>query len=276
MGPKKPNLTIAWAGPYQIDWVYTNGSVKLVDLAGLALPGYYNASKIKHYEYVQDQVSTPDKSTTDEEVNLHHDMFDEPTVGSVELIDDYDKLWAEVLDETNQSVSGESMMTAQPGWDSEQEERDTLVMDKYHERRIYRQRTFCKVPACTILRDEMPGTTHNCTVPGNMEGSEAGIQREEGSHMPAEGKTGTSSALSFPSLSKLSIPTSPVSQSLPKHQPSFLKAFKPLPALYNLLFEDSNSQAMETIGEHTRGSSHTEHGGSAGSINLNWAPVPTD
>lgn len=39
LGPKKPNLTIAWAGPYQIEWVYTNGSVKLKDLAGFLLPG---------------------------------------------------------------------------------------------------------------------------------------------------------------------------------------------------------------------------------------------
>ena len=130
MGPKKPNLTIAWAGPYQIDWVYTNGSVKLIDLAGLALPGYYNASKIKHYEYVQDQVSTPDKSTTDEEVDINHDMFDEPTVGSVELIDDYDKLWAAILDETNHSVSSDSMITAQDGWDSDQEDRDNSVMEQ--------------------------------------------------------------------------------------------------------------------------------------------------
>ena len=68
MGPKKPNLTIAWVGPYKIDWVYTNGSVKLVDLVGLALRGYYNASKIKHYEYVHDQVSTPGKSTNDDDV----------------------------------------------------------------------------------------------------------------------------------------------------------------------------------------------------------------
>ena len=94
-------------GPYQIDWVYTNGSVKLVNLAGLALPRYYNASKIKHYEYVQDQVSTPDRSTTNDKVNLHHDMFDEPTMGPVELITDYDKLWAAILDETNQSVSSD-------------------------------------------------------------------------------------------------------------------------------------------------------------------------
>ena len=46
-------------------------------------------------------------------------MFDEPIVGLFELIDKYDKLWAEVLDETNESISGESMMTTQPGWDSE-------------------------------------------------------------------------------------------------------------------------------------------------------------
>lgn len=132
MGPKKPNLTIAWASPYQIDWVYTNGSVKLADLAGLALPRYYTTSKIKHYEYVHDQVSTPDKSTNDESVNLNHNMFDEPIVGFVKLINDYDKLWAEILDETNQSISRESMMIAQPGWDSEQEERDILVMDTTH------------------------------------------------------------------------------------------------------------------------------------------------
>ena len=33
---------------------------------------------------------------------------------------------------------------------------------------------------------------------------------------------------------------------------------------------------MENTGEHTGGSSHTEFGGSASSINLNWAPVPAD
>ena len=416
MGPKKPNLTIAWAGPYQIDWVYTNGSVKLVDLQGLALPGYYNASKIKHYEYVHDQVSTPDKSATDDEVNLNHTMFDEPTVGSVKLIDDYDQLWAEVLDETTQSVSGESMMTAQPGWDSEQEERDSFVKDKIHGENM-QAKDFLQVPACTKLGDEVPGTINECTVPGNMEGckagdEEAGKQGEEGSHMSVDGmkkgkitgkgsnyftwlnfkfnqcmsatwingtpsgalntlktrdltencfmmgksprdthdtkrptlhgknpkakslvstplipklsslctdtqkeltsipllssspsltesspssqhntinplklfsaidialdnlslhhkgKGGTEdssasflSSASFPSLSKLSIPTSPVSQHLPE-------------VLFPLA-EDSASQAMDTTGEHTGGSSHTEHGGSTGGINLNWAPVPT-
>ena len=33
---------------------------------------------------------------------------------------------------------------------------------------------------------------------------------------------------------------------------------------------------MDTTGDHTGGSSHTEHGGSTGGISLNWAPVPTD
>ena len=144
MGPKKPNLTIAWASPYQIDWVYTNGSVKLVDLQGLALPGYYNASKIKHYEYVHDQVSTPDKVATDDEIHLNHTMFDEPTVGSVELLHEYDQLWAEVLDETNQSLSGESMITAQPGWDSEQEERDSFVKTTSHEETM-QAKYFCRI-----------------------------------------------------------------------------------------------------------------------------------
>ena len=108
-----------------------------------------------------------------------------------ELIDDYDKLWAEVLDETNQSVSGESMMTAQPGWDSEQEERDSFVMDKIHGENM-QAKDFLQVPACTKLRDEVPGTINECTVPGNMEGCkagnvEAGKQGEEGSHMSVDG-----------------------------------------------------------------------------------------
>ena len=81
-------------------------------------------------------------------------MFDEPTVGSIELIDDYDQLWAEFLDETTQSVSGESMMTAQPGWDSEQEERDSFVKDKIHGENM-QAKNFLQVPACTKLRDQV-------------------------------------------------------------------------------------------------------------------------
>ena len=67
------------------------------------------------------------------------------------------------------------------------------------------------------------------------------------------------SSASFPSLSKLSIPTSPISQHLPE-----------------ILLPLAASQVMETTCEHTGGSSHTEHGGSTGGMNLNWAPVPTD
>ena len=67
LGPKKPNLKIAWAGPYQIEWVYTNGNVKLIDLAGLTLPGFYNASKIKHYEYSQASEDSPVNQSPDDE-----------------------------------------------------------------------------------------------------------------------------------------------------------------------------------------------------------------
>ena len=41
---------MAWAGPYVMDWVYTNGTIKVRDMLGLRLPGYYNISKIKKYE----------------------------------------------------------------------------------------------------------------------------------------------------------------------------------------------------------------------------------
>ena len=71
-------------------------------------------------------IRSTDTVAIDADIILNHTMFDEPTVGSIELFDDYDQLWAAVLDETNPSVSGESM-TAQPGWDSEQEERDSFV-----------------------------------------------------------------------------------------------------------------------------------------------------
>ena len=101
LGPKKPNLKIVWASPYQIEWVYTNGSVKLVDLAGLTLPGFYNASKIKHYEYSHASDSLLVSHSTDEEdidQNLQ-ELFAEPVVGSVELIDDYASRWAALIDD---------------------------------------------------------------------------------------------------------------------------------------------------------------------------------
>ncbi|MCO5547464.1 hypothetical protein L7F22_000914 [Adiantum nelumboides] len=49
LGPKIPNLKIAWFGPYEVDWVFSNGTVHLKDLSGLILPGVYNGAKIKLY-----------------------------------------------------------------------------------------------------------------------------------------------------------------------------------------------------------------------------------
>ncbi|MCO5609290.1 hypothetical protein L7F22_063516 [Adiantum nelumboides] len=49
LGPKKPNLKIAWSGPYEVDWVFSNGTVRLKDFSGLILPGVYNGAKIKLY-----------------------------------------------------------------------------------------------------------------------------------------------------------------------------------------------------------------------------------
>ena len=94
------------------------------------------------------------KVATDDEIHLNHTMFDEPTVGSVELLHEYDQLWAEVLDETNQSLSGESMMTAQPGWDSEQEERDSFVKATSHEETM-QAKQFLHKPVGTRLCDEL-------------------------------------------------------------------------------------------------------------------------
>ncbi|MCO5567853.1 hypothetical protein L7F22_021549 [Adiantum nelumboides] len=49
LGPKKPNLKIAWFGPYEVDWVFSNGTVRLKDLSGLLLPRVYNGAKFKLY-----------------------------------------------------------------------------------------------------------------------------------------------------------------------------------------------------------------------------------
>ncbi|MCO5587935.1 hypothetical protein L7F22_041888 [Adiantum nelumboides] len=51
LGPKKPNLKIAWSGPYEVDWVFSNGTVRLKDLFGLILLGVYNGAKIKLYYF---------------------------------------------------------------------------------------------------------------------------------------------------------------------------------------------------------------------------------
>lgn len=102
-----------------------------MDLAGLVLPRYYNASKIKHYEYFQDQVSTHAKQLADEEVDINlQDIFEEPIVGFVEVMDEYDNLWAAILDETSNSVSSASMMTTQEGWSYDIKERDQSVMEQ--------------------------------------------------------------------------------------------------------------------------------------------------
>ena len=74
LGPKKPNLTIAWAGPNQIEWVYTNGSVKLKDLAGLLLPGVYNASKIKLYESPPDVGQNRDQGISKQSVQQEEEL----------------------------------------------------------------------------------------------------------------------------------------------------------------------------------------------------------
>ncbi|MCO5550470.1 hypothetical protein L7F22_003957 [Adiantum nelumboides] len=49
LGPKKPNLKITWSEPYEVDWVFSNGTVRLKDLSGMILPGVYNGAKIKLY-----------------------------------------------------------------------------------------------------------------------------------------------------------------------------------------------------------------------------------
>ena len=79
-------------------------------------------------------------------------------------------------------------------------------------------------------------------------------------HPNSEGNDRNNSEL-FPSLSKLSIPTSPILQSTPAKQ-----------ALFQ---EQAQHRAMEDTEEHTSGSSHHEGGGTTG-INLSWVPVPND
>ena len=105
-------------------------SVKLIDLAGLALPGYYNASKIKHYDYVREHVSTPNMSPTEAPVDLNQDLFEAPVVGSVELIEEYDKLWAAVLDDTQSSASSDSMITVLEDWTSDWDAQDESLRDQ--------------------------------------------------------------------------------------------------------------------------------------------------
>ena len=46
---KRKNLTIGWAGPFQIERIYENGSVQLKDLEGLELPEKVNIGKLRKY-----------------------------------------------------------------------------------------------------------------------------------------------------------------------------------------------------------------------------------
>ena len=51
-------------------------------------------------------------------------------MGSFELLDDYDELWATIIDESANSVTSDSMLTAQEGWSSDMEERDQSIMEQ--------------------------------------------------------------------------------------------------------------------------------------------------
>ena len=85
-------------------------------------------------------------------------MFQEPTVGSVELVDDYDKLWAAVLDETTNSVSGDSMMTAQEGWNSDQEERNQAVVDQQEDEVKIQSKNLDQLGSSTRYQGQESGT----------------------------------------------------------------------------------------------------------------------
>lgn len=78
LGPKKLNLVMAWAGPYLVDWVYTNGTFKLKNLSGLRLPGYYNISKIKKYEcLVRQSGIEKGKESSESEADLNQLVVEE-------------------------------------------------------------------------------------------------------------------------------------------------------------------------------------------------------
>ena len=97
--------------------MYTNGSVKLRDLVGLALPGYYNASKIKLYEVDLPENSSPEENSRtsngneEQEVNLDL-LFSEPLIGSIQMEDAFHQSWASLAsDDTSSILSGNSKMT---------------------------------------------------------------------------------------------------------------------------------------------------------------------
>ncbi|MCO5575391.1 hypothetical protein L7F22_029191 [Adiantum nelumboides] len=62
LGPKKPNLKIAWSGSYEVDWIFSNGTVRLKDLSRLFLPGVYNGAKIKLYYFAPNGLATKENN----------------------------------------------------------------------------------------------------------------------------------------------------------------------------------------------------------------------
>ncbi|MCO5586954.1 hypothetical protein L7F22_040899 [Adiantum nelumboides] len=74
LGPKKPNLKLAWSGPYEVDCVFSNGTIRLKDLSGIILPGVYNGAKIKLY------YSLPNDTSKDNEILTNELNLDTPVV----------------------------------------------------------------------------------------------------------------------------------------------------------------------------------------------------
>ena len=50
-------------------------------------------------------------------------------MGSIELLDDYEEIWAAIIDKCAKSVTSDSMLTAQEGWSSDMEEPDQSVVE---------------------------------------------------------------------------------------------------------------------------------------------------
>ena len=108
------------------------------------------------------------------DINLQ-EMFTEPTVGSVELLDDYDELWAEVLDDSASSVTSNSMLTAQEGWSSDLEERDQSVMEQQEDEALSTQPRVV-YQEHNQLMDDMAGVKDEPQVSGMCEREVARIQ----------------------------------------------------------------------------------------------------
>ena len=95
--------------------------MKLTDLVGLALPRFYNASKIKLYEVDLPKSSPSEAERTskksedflEQDVNLDL-LFSEPLVASIQLDDVFHQSWEFVAyDDTSSVISGTSQATLQ-------------------------------------------------------------------------------------------------------------------------------------------------------------------